>query len=357
MEATTGHPLARDLAWSNAESTKLTLLPLSVGQTSISELARACVERERSLREQTNAIQRQIDDEVYRLYGISDEDRQLVEVELGKPPESETEETAEATELANGEDATPTGLMPPEEHIRRLIHYLAHQAFRADSDGVVPQLDTYTADGHLERGLAHRVRQQLGEIFGEAALPGVELDLQTSLGKSLDDWLATDFFAYHVGLYRFRPLVWQITSKPRGEAAYSCFVYWHSLDDDTLRKIQEIYLRPTVEGGMRAANLAAMRLSERRASHAPLRELREAERDHQQAEQRHQELQGLVEKIQCLLQPQQLTVASRSAWVSEKVNEIVARGYRPNRDYGVRVNIEPLKQAGIMPAAADRVKG
>jgi hypothetical protein len=41
----------------------------------------------------------------------------------------------------------------------------------------------------------------------------------------------------------------------------------------------------------------------------------------------------------------------------EKVAEITEQGYRPERDYGVRVNIEPLKQAGLMPKTADRVKG
>jgi len=32
-------------------------------------------------------------------------------------------------------------------------------------------------------------------------------------------------------------------------------------------------------------------------------------------------------------------------------------GYQPKKEYGVRVNIEPLKQAGLLPKAADRVRG
>jgi len=42
--------------------------------------------------------------------------------------------------------------------------------------------------------------------------------------------------------------------------------------------------------------------------------------------------------------------------VKAKVNEIAASGYRPNRDNGVRVNIEPLKQAGIFLPDGGRVK-
>ncbi len=95
----------------------------------------------------------------------------------------------------------------------------------------------------------------------------------------------------------------------------------------------------------------------RQTAGASLRVLRETERAWRQAQERDDELRRLSEQVQRLLQPQQLTVQSRSAWVVEKVNEIVAQGYRPNRDYGVRVNIEPLKQAGILPAAAERVRG
>ena len=354
---TTGHPLARDFAWSEWESAKAIRALAPTGEFTLFSLAQACVERERLLRQRIEEIQRQIDDEVYRLYGISDEDRALIEAEMGRHPDVVAEEATEAAEPGEEEEPAPKGLMPAEEHIRRLVHYLAHQALRVDSDGIIPLFDSYTPDGHLERGLAYRVREQLRDLFGEEALPRLEQELGMALGKPLDDWLATDFFGYHVGLYRLRPIIWQVASKPRGPATYGCFVYWHRLDDDTLRKIQEVYLRPVLEGAKREAGQAAARLTERRLARAPLRELREAERAYQRAEDLRQELQCLSEKIRRLLQPQRLQVTSRSAWVTEKVNEIMARGYRPVRDYGVRVNIEPLKQAGIVPVAAERVKG
>lgn len=53
----------------------------------------------------------------------------------------------------------------------------------------------------------------------------------------------------------------------------------------------------------------------------------------------------------------EIRVQSRSAWMVEKVRGVAARGCRPERDHGVRVNIEPLKQAGILPQAAERVRG
>lgn len=351
---TTGHPLSHDFHWSNWESARAIRRLAPAGEHTILALAQTCVERERLLRQRIAQIKREIDDEVYRLYEISDEDRALIEIEIGKPPEAEAEgETEPAAEV----ELVPQGLMTAEEHIRRLIHYLAHLAIRADSDGILPLFDTYTADGRFDRGLAHRVREQLQGIFGEDTLPSAERDLQSALGKSLDDWLTIDFFDYHVGLHRLRPIVWQITSKNHGEPAFACFVYWHNLDGDTLRKVHEVYLRPVLEGAQREVERLLNDLTKLRAEQAPLRAVRDAERAYQSAEGRHRELQSLAERIQRLLQPQRLDVESRSAWVREKVNEIVARGYRPNRDYGVRVNIEPLKQARILPAAAERVKG
>jgi len=46
-------------------------------------------------------------------------------------------------------------------------------------------------------------------------------------------------------------------------------------------------------------------------------------------------------------------------WLKQKIAEVTGgaaygRGWRPVLDYGVRVNIEPLKVAGILPGAADR---
>ena len=46
----------------------------------------------------------------------------------------------------------------------------------------------------------------------------------------------------------------------------------------------------------------------------------------------------------------------RPRWVDEKIAEVRDNGWTPVIDYGVRVNIEPLKEAKVLPRAADRVK-
>lgn len=149
------------------------------------------------------------------------------------------------------------------------------QVIREDTDGIVPLNDTYTTDGRLERGIAYRVREKLRSIFGETVMARMEGELTEALGSSLDEWLAAEFIGYHVTLYRLRPIVYQITSRSRSRPAFSCFVYWHKLDTDTLRKVQEVYIRPVLEGTQREVERLATQYTEQRQSGASLRSLRD----------------------------------------------------------------------------------
>ncbi len=371
----TGHPLARDFEWRYGipevalEHARNSLQ----NKFSLYALAEACVIWEGELRKRIEEIQRQIDDEVYRLYEISDEDRAIIEAEMGKPVEAEEVEGEETeAEGEPEEEIKPEGVLTAEEHIKRLIHYLAHQVIREDPDGIVPLQDCYPAGrSKLELGLVSRVRKKLQEIFGEELMPTVERELQEALGKRLDDWLATDFFGYHVGLYRLRPIIWQITlpksqrnQKSRRRSAtqtvatdFSVFLYWHELDSDTLRKVRHIYLQPFLDAAEREVQQLEQRVAALRNSNALLRQLTDEEQRLNQAQSRLEALKKLAQRIDELLRPHSLQVESQSEWVKAKVNEIIVNGYSPNLDYGVRVNIEPLKQKGILPRGAGRVRG
>ncbi len=87
------------------------------------------------------------------------------------------------------------------------------------------------------------------------------------------------------------------------------------------------------------------------------KEKREVENEFESALTKYEELKAFDNALENLLKPHEIKVTSKSKWVEEKVEEITQDGYKPERDYGVRVNIEPLKQAGLMPKTADRVKG
>jgi arginine deiminase len=136
---------------------------------------------------------------------------------------------------------------------------------------------------------------------------------------------------------------------------FSVFIYWHKLDSDTLRKVRHIYLQPFLDAAEREVQQMEQRVAELRNSDALHRQGEEERLN--QARSKLEVLKNLAQRIDELLQPHTLQVESRSEWVKEKVKEIVANGYNPNLDYGVRVNIEPLKQKGILPRDAGRVRG
>jgi len=73
--------------------------------------------------------------------------------------------------------------------------------------------------------------------------------LENILGKTPEDWLLDDFFRYHhCKEYRRRgqriPIYWQLESR---NGAFSCFVYYHEINSNTLPKLRGQYLDPRID--------------------------------------------------------------------------------------------------------------
>lgn len=346
----TNHPLARDFEWCDFKSAKeLRGEDKRWGkEASIIALANECVHRELKQRKRLAEIQTAIDDAVYRIYGISEEDRRLNE-EAISTVESEEEKNENKTEESKYE------VMPAEEHIKRLLSYFGLEIMKEDEDGIVPVSDMFLGT-RKEPGMAARLITTLNHEFGAANLDRIEAELTNVLKMRIEDWFAKDFFAYHATLYRLRPVLWQLSSaklrQGKEKPAFSCFIYWHKLDADTIPKARQFYLKPVFEASrMEIENIKAKR------SKVEGREKSEVENELESALTKYEELKTFDEALEKLLKPHEIRVTSKSNWVKEKVKEITENGYKPERDYGVRVNIEPLKQAGVMPKTADRVKG
>ena len=341
----TNHPLAGDFEWSGFESAKELRGEGKKWnrEASIIALANECVERESKLRKRLDEIQNAIDDEVYRIYGISEEDRRLIEEEISV--------VAVETEEENQYE-----VMLVEEHIKRMLSYFGLEVMEEDEDGIVPLSDMFLGT-RKEPGMATRVITKLIDEFGEDNLDRIETELTKVLKMTIEDWFAKEFFEFHTTLYRLRPVIWQISSEKfkrgKGKPAFSCFIYWHKLDEDTMPKVRQLYLKPVFEASrMEVENIKA------KLSKVEGREKREVETELESALTKYEELKALDEAFEKLLKPRhEIRVTSKSEWVKEKVKEITQDGYKPERDYGVRVNIEPLKQAGVTAKTADRVKG
>jgi len=361
----TGHPFAQQFEWADWPSLQTIRAVQGHPAMSLRELAALCIRRKEMTDARVAELQATIDEEVYRLYDISDEDRALIERELalrqgesvddadaGDKEAPSFEELAEEFDVKAVDDAEER----IREHVRRLLSFYVRQSVEADPDGIVP-LDTAFEDNLLDA-----VRCRLAADFGEGRVPELEAEIAEILGKSLERWLAEGYFEYHVNLYKRRPIFWQLTSERLGRgrrrhAAFSCLLHYHRLTRDTLPKVQAFYLRDVRDRARWERDRLRKELESARAAGDRSRE-RDLRRQHEAAADRVDELDALDAALTELHNPrrEKYKLPKRSRWVDEKIAEVRDDGWTPVIDYGVRVNIEPLKEARVLPRAADRVR-
>ncbi len=110
------------------------------------------------------------------------------------------------------------------------------------SDGIIPFDDSFDSN------VMDVIQECLESSFGPDSSRDQISKIESLLGKSIEDWLRTKFFRYHhTKQYRRRgqriPIYWQLES-PNG--AFSCFIYYHDIDTNTLPKLRGQYLDPRI---------------------------------------------------------------------------------------------------------------
>ena len=247
------------------------------------------------------ALQAQIDQAVYDLYEISPADRALIERELGnRPPELVW------PQLEGKSDEEKR-----REHVRRFFSYHARQAVRQDEDGIVPLAGCAAREPYL----VDRVRAQLEAQFGPDVAYQLEQDGAAYLGRPVEEWLQRYFFArFHVKLYKKRPILWHLTSPGRH---FAVLVDYHRLTRDTLPKVQTLYLWPQMEEVRTRLAAAGAGQALVRASVKAIADLEDELADLEETEKR--------------------------------LAQVIDSGYNPDIDDGVKVNLLPLQEAGLLP--------
>jgi hypothetical protein len=321
-----------------------------------------------------------VDQFVYDLFGIGQEDRQRIaaeiafrqcgplqaEAEEGKEEDEDEEERGAAEDVepaaAPGEAQTEDDFLRDE--VARLLSYTVKLVMEADDEGIVP-----IVRAGPKPTLAEQVRHRLAEWFGTDQVEPKWTEAADILGKPVEDWLAQDYFAFHVDLYRRRPIFWQLTSAlcvTRGQlpGAFSCLLHYHKLRGNTLQNILSHYVAPLLEAAQAqydATDSVVKGLEQRGAGRTELDSARTA---FSQADARLRELQEFARRLRELDtggQPVTPPPDSEAPWLRQKIAEVtggpaVGRGWLPVIDYGVRVNIEPLKIARVLPRAAVRIE-
>ena len=314
---------------------KAWLLRSHAGQGRLTARLRRLAESEAEEESRIQRLYAAIDDEVYKLYGIPDSTRAVIEETLGERP----------PEVLWPQMERRTVEQKRMEHAWRLLSYAVKRVVEADADGVVP-----FAPLSGETSLLDRVHQELAALFPAQNVNQVEVEIANELKRKvkgykpaagIGEWLENVYFGYHAALYKKRPIVWHIASS-RGSApfAFGALCHYHRFDANRMAKLRSGYLRDAIETFRREAALAG-------------REGRAGDRVEQQA--RLEEAESLDRKLQAVQEGRrdgpeggERDYRILTPWKSADERPT---GWDPDLDDGVKVNIAPLQKAGVLRSA------
>jgi len=187
-------------------------------------------------------------------------------------------------------------------------------------------------DGHSD-DLVARVRGVLAYLFGPERAPSIEAEAIVLLQeggvkvKGLRDYYATRFFGTHIKRYsksrRKAPIYWQLASRRK---SYSLWLYYHRLHPGTLYQALQEYVEPKIE-------LEQTRLRELEAQQRAATDSRAA-----------RTLAGQVDKKSALVE--------ELIQFGNDLKEAADRGFAPDLNDGVMLNIAPLHKLVPWPDAA-----
>jgi hypothetical protein len=281
------------------------------------------------------SLYKALNDEVYVLYGIPESTRKIIEETLGKrPPEV-------LWPQMEGKSAEQKRM----EHIWRLLSYAVKRVIEADEDGIVPF-------GRIagEPGLVDRVRQELGTLFPGRDINQIEVEIVNELKRGvkgyrrcggLSEWLGNVFFEYHCSLYKNRPIFWHVASaQGTSPFAFGALVHYQRFDKNRMAKMRGTYLRDAIEGFRREAGLADKegRTEDRMEWQAKVEETQTLDQKLQRIQEGYHEGPDGGDRDFRILTP----------W---KEPDKRPKGWDPDIDDGVKVNIAPFEKAGVLRVA------
>jgi hypothetical protein len=188
----------------------------------------------------------------------------------------------------------------------------------ADADGIV-SLPAVTG----EPSCADRLQLLLARAFGKEWGPGKLrriLEQSGSSKKELAGWLRDDFFKLHCRLFHNRPFVWHVWDGRKD--GFSALVNYHRLDRPMLEKLTHTYLGQDWIERQRA----------------------EVHDDVPGAEERLAAAENMRAKLDAILEGE----PPYDIYVRWKGVHEQPLGWNPDLDDGVRLNIRPFVEAGVL---------
>jgi hypothetical protein len=293
-------------------------------EQALRETLGAVIAREASADAQIQSWYAELDAAVFEAYGLSPETREIVLTDLEpRPPELIWPQT----EGKNAEQKRT-------EHVWRLLSFCVKRVIEGDDDGIVPLVKCSN-----EPTLEDRVLAELAKIVGIDRLHEFEGEVASELRKrapgykradSIGDWLTNVYFEHHVRLYKSRPIYWHLASSQQNDPAFGIVAHYQRFGKDAFRKLRGTYVRGCLERLERDLGHARR---ENRADEAV------------DLEQKIEEVRGFDKNLQAL---EEGKFPIRVPW---KENAKQPKGWAPDIDDGVKVNILPLQTAGLLRIA------
>ncbi len=220
----------------------------------------------------------------------------------------------------------------PEQDAYEREHGPILDSVMVDEDGIIPLVRCYPG----QPTAAERVGMRLERDFGPDERETSEREFRQYVGRDLETWVKRDFFKRHVQQFKSRPIAWHFVSPER---TFEALVLYHRLNRETLQKLRTQYA-----GGLIERLRAEQEQARGRGETARVSELGVKIEDVEEFRQR-------LERIE---RGDELKYRIRCRWKGEE--ETGRPGpYAPDIDDGVKVNIRPFQEAGLL-AMKDVIK-
>lgn len=193
-----------------------------------------------------------------------------------------------------------------------------------DDDGIIPLVPCGS-----EPTAEERVRMRLERDFGEEGAEQSLREFRRWVGRDLGEWLRREFFKRHVRQFKQRPIAWHLISPGR---TFEAFVLYHRLSRETLQRLRAQYAGSLIERLRAEQERARARGENGRVTEIQL-QIEDVE-----------EFRSRIEKIE---RGDELKYRIRCRWKGE---ESTGRPgpYAPDIDDGVKVNLRPFQEAGLL---------
>jgi len=213
----------------------------------------------------------------------------------------------------------------PEQDAYEATHGPILDLDLVDPDGIIPLVECGDEPVAEERVRTRLVRQ-LGEDGADAFLS----DVRRYTKRDLAEWIRRDFFKAHTRRFKNRPIAWHLRSP---EGAFEALVLYHRLSRDTLTR-----LRVTYAGD----RLARLRADQQHAKdHADARAVTDLQ-------VQIEDVEDFRRTLEAIERGDELRHRIRCRWKDE--TDAGRPGpYAPDIDDGVKVNIRPFQESGLLP--------